>query len=93
MPSFIDRIDPSHRHHIELGHQAADYLFKFCPAGEPPQEFIDKIEAQASHAIRQKLEPLGATHDDLVAAVLITAAAFGQRYKELVSAYELGGAA
>lgn len=83
MTPFIREIDPTGEHHRELGQHAARALFEKCPNGCPPEEIIEEVQAAAEAAIRHILE-LGATLDDLKAALRLTAQAFGPAYVSLV---------
>lgn len=81
---LIEAIDPTGEHHRVLGYLAAEQLFLSCPDGYTTDDMLNAIQARAESAIRRRLEPLGATLDDLKVAVRLTAVHFGERYTELV---------
>lgn len=95
MTPFIREIDPTGEHHRELGRLAARALFERCPDGCPPAEVVEEVQAAAEAAIRHILEPLGATLDDMRAAVRLTAQTVGPTYFALVylAKAEVGGRA
>lgn len=80
---LLDRVDPGLAVHADLGRRAARFVFERHPNGDPPRDLVELAEAITSRAIRRFLEPLGATHDDVLAAFLAAAEAFGPHYREL----------
>lgn len=89
--TFISRIDPTGEHHRALGHQCADMLFKSCPLGDPDEEMINLVQLRAEAVITSALTPIGASIDQIRAAILETADHFGARYLELCAEFAAKG--